>query len=435
MFKFKRKQKEEILQKPQDTRMTSIINDVAYIEFDTKGNIIDANEMFLNTMGYNRDEVVGKHHKMFCKKSTYESKKYDDFWNQLSNGISFHDTFERLNSQGVTVWVEAIYIPIKNENNVVTGVQKIAFDVTEKHNKSLSDDAILQSINKSMAIIEFSTDGIILNCNENFLNTMKYNKSDVLGQHHKMFCEDYFYDQNPNFWSELSRGHINKGKFKRLDSLGKPIWLEATYNPIVDENNKVFKVVKFATDITSAVELSEGTMDASQHAHVTAVETLNSCETSLSEIDSTLNTSYDITTKSKDVLKITSEMESHVGNASKFLDRIEQIASQTNLLALNAAIEAARAGEAGRGFSVVADEVRQLAIQTSAATEDILNLLETNKELSHDINLFSKDISKLSELSVNKLTNVKESMSAIVSGSNEIVTIVEELNEKVKRQN
>lgn len=415
-------------------RDSDLKENVAYVEFDYNGSITSANNLFLSVMGYNMGDVVGKHHRMFCKKKYHESLEYREFWRKLQEGNAIHGNFERITSSGETIYLEATYYPVKNEQGVIVGVNKIAFNETFQVLQAKSNKSTINALNRSMAVIEFDPKGNILDCNDNFVSSMKYNKSDIIGKHHRIFCSQSWYDNHPNFWKELADGEFKQGKYERFDSNGTSVWLEASYNAVFNDTGEVIKVVKFATDITKAVNLASSTMDASQHAHVTAVETLKACGDGLDKISQTSSTAERISETAKNVLTITKQMEDQVSNASKFLERIEQIASQTNLLALNAAIEAARAGEAGRGFSVVADEVRKLAIETSDATDDIISLLETNNSLSSQINNSSESINNLSDEAISDLSNVTDLVGLIYTGSEEIVNIVEELNSQVKDQ-
>lgn len=126
-----------------------------------------------------------------------------------------------------------------------------------KSNKSLFDNrtttGIIDALNKSQAVIEFTSDGKILSANTNFLNAMGYRLEDIIGKHHSIFVEsgDKRSQTYASFWKELANGEFKQAEFKRVKKDGEHIWLQATYNPIVDNKGIVHKVVKFASDITA----------------------------------------------------------------------------------------------------------------------------------------------------------------------------------------
>src|SRR5579871_2622071 len=110
----------------------------------------------------------------------------------------------------------------------------------------------LAAIDKAQAVIEFSLDGKVLDANENFLRVLGYSLDEIRGQHHSMFV-DPAYRQSVEyrlFWEKLGRGEYDAGQYKRIGKGGKEVWIQASYNPILDASGKPFKVVKYSTDIT-----------------------------------------------------------------------------------------------------------------------------------------------------------------------------------------
>ncbi|MFM5687234.1 PAS domain-containing protein, partial [Aeromonas caviae] len=218
---------------------------VATITFTPDGTVLAANDLFLNVVGFSAPEVIGQHHRLFCDKQYAQSSAYQQFWVDLKQGRSRTGVFQRFNKRGEAIWLEATYFPVKLRG-VVTKVIKMAADITEHHLQLLSQQAVVTALDRSMAMIEFTPSGEVVTANGNFLQTMGYTLAQVQGKHHRIFCDDQFYREQPHFWEELGRGQYKSGLFCRQNSHGGKVWLEATYNPILDENRKVVKVIKFA---------------------------------------------------------------------------------------------------------------------------------------------------------------------------------------------
>ena len=226
----------------------------ACIEFDLNGNVLYANENFLNVFGYSEEDVLGKHHSLFCTASTAESDEYRLFWSKLREGEFQSGEFLRLDSQGQEVYIQASYNPVRDDDGNLISVIKIASNITEAKSKSLENEGKVAAIDKTQAVIEFDTAGRILAANDNFLNAMGYRLQEIVGQHHRQFCEKNYAESEEysNFWKDLAAGEFKSGEFMRLNRHGRPVWLQATYTPILGVNGKPVKIVKFASDITAA---------------------------------------------------------------------------------------------------------------------------------------------------------------------------------------
>lgn len=226
----------------------------ACIEFDLNGNVLYANENFLNVFGYSEEDVLGKHHSLFCTASTAESDEYRLFWSKLREGEFQSGEFLRLDSQGQEVYIQASYNPVRDDDGNLISVIKIASNITDAKSKSLENEGKVAAIDKTQAVIEFDTAGRILAANDNFLNAMGYRLQEIVGQHHRQFCEKNYAESEEysNFWKDLAAGEFKSGEFMRLNRHGRPVWLQATYTPILGVNGKPVKVVKFASDITAA---------------------------------------------------------------------------------------------------------------------------------------------------------------------------------------
>ncbi len=244
------------------------------------------------------------------------------------------------------------------------------------------------------------------------------------GKHHRIFCDDHFYQENPHFWEELGRGQFKSGLFCRQNSHGSKVWLEATYNPILDDNRRVVKVIKFASDITERINKSDAVREAAMLAHDAARETLSCAERGAGLLSSVVDTSSLIASQLTHSIGLINQLNEQSRSIEAIVSTISSIADQTNLLALNAAIEAARAGDQGRGFAVVADEVRQLAARTSLSTDEIAKVVQNNRELTAKVTAEMSDVAGSAELGKQQVGEVNEVMSEIRREANNVSATV-----------
>ncbi|MFQ2435332.1 MULTISPECIES: PAS domain-containing methyl-accepting chemotaxis protein [Aeromonas] len=384
----------------------------ATVIFSPEGIIQEASTPFLALMGYGAAELIGQPHSQLCPRAWGESGDYRQFWRRLAQGEVQSGTFERVNRQGETRWLEATYFPVKHQGRV-TRVFKIASDVTEQHQRLERLEALTEALDRSRAMIEFTPNGDILHANANFLSVMGYTLSEIAGRHHRIFCDEAFLREQPRFWEELARGQFKSGLFMRHNSRGQAVWLEATYNPIRDGSGKVVRVVKFASDITARIEQNHATREAARLAHSTAQETLHSAEEGAGLLRAVVQTSSLIASQVDEAIALIGQLNEQSRSIEAIVSTISAIADQTNLLALNAAIEAARAGEQGRGFAVVADEVRQLAARTSLSTDEIARVVQKNRELTARVTDDMAGVAGSAELGKQQIAGVDKLMSEI----------------------
>lgn len=400
----------------------------AVIEFDLAGHVLQANENFLSVMGYSMEEIQGKHHRMFVDPEFSCSKEYADFWDALRAGEFRRAEYRRLGKGGKEVWIQASYNPILDPAGRPCKVVKYAVDITEQKMKSAEVQGQLEAISRSQAVIEFDMNGKILAANDNFLKVMGYSLSEILGKQHSMFAEPVFTksQEYADFWKSLRAGEFRSAEFKRLGKGNSEVWIQASYNPIFDPNGRPYKVVKYATDITAQKrtqahlvdKLSMSTIGLGAAAdQLTKVSSnlVSTAEKGASEAATARAVAEEVKSLSHASAAATEEMTASIGEISNSVQKaasfaeqavscaqeasvtiktlaqrslevnqvvklINSIAEQTNLLALNATIEAARAGEAGKGFAVVASEVKTLARGTATATEEVSQKIRAIQE-------------------------------------------------------
>ncbi|PKR58122.1 PAS domain-containing methyl-accepting chemotaxis protein [Thalassospira lohafexi] len=222
------------------------------IEFTMDGKILTANKNFLSLLGYELEEVKGKHHSMFVDPEYAKSPEYREFWERLAAGEFFTAEFHRFGKGGKDVWIQATYCPVLNKHGKPYKVFKVASDVTDQKRQKADYAGQIEAIGKSQAVIEFDMDGKILTANQNFLDVMGYTLAEVQGKHHQIFV-DPAYAKSPEykkFWETLRSGKYMSAEYQRFGKGGKEVWIQASYNPILDMNGRPFKVVKYATDVT-----------------------------------------------------------------------------------------------------------------------------------------------------------------------------------------
>lgn len=398
-------------------QVTAIGRSQAVIEFALDGTILTANENFLKTVGYSLAEIKGKHHRMFVTPAERESSDYQKFWETLAAGEFKAGEFCRVGKGGREVWLQASYNPIMDASGRPRKVIKFASDITVDKLRNADFEGQIAAIRKSQAVIEFELDGTIITANDAFTSTVGYSLAEIRGKHHSLFVDADFRAsaEYREFWDALGRGVFQGGEYRRIGKGGREIYLQATYNPILDTRGKPIKVVKFASDVTQQVLARQRSehVRAMMESVAAGAEELSA---SVQEIASSMEKSRAQAGGAVERVEQASHHSARLSDAARamggIVEIINGITGQINLLALNATIESARAGEAGKGFSVVANEVKNLANQAKTATEQI-----------------SSEIASLSAVSgevVNALSTIRQSIDSVAEYVNSTAAAVEE---------
>ncbi|WP_213739740.1 PAS domain-containing methyl-accepting chemotaxis protein [Bradyrhizobium sp. dw_411] len=412
-------------------KIDAIARAQAVIEFDLDGTIIKANENFLKTLGYSLAEIQGKHHSMFVEPAMRESPAYREFWAALNRGEYFADEYKRLGKGGKEVWILASYNPILDEKGKPFKVVKFATDVTEQKLQTANLAGQIDAIGKSQAVIEFNMDGTIITANSNFLGAVGYLLDEIQGRHHSMFVDPAERDGAAyrEFWTKLNLGEYQSAEYKRIGKGGKEVWIQASYNPILDLNGKPFKVVKYATDTTAQViaRMKSESVRGMMESVAAGAEELNASVREISEaMVKSKETATDAVQRVERADGQAQRLNIAAQSMSGIVELIGDITGQINLLALNATIESARAGEAGRGFAVVAAEVKNLANQAKQATDKITGEIGSLNGISAEV------VEALNSIR-QAIQNVSEYVTSTAAAVEEQSTVTSEMSSSMQR--
>ncbi len=394
-------------------KFTAIVKSQAVIEFDLKGNILWANDNFLSALGYSLDEIKGKHHGMFVDADYRNSLEYRKFWEKLSSGLFDDGQYKRITKSGNEIWIQASYNPVFDDNNRPYKVVKFATDITAQKIRNADFEGQLKAISTSQAVIEFSLDGTIIDANDNFLRTLGYSLNEVKGRHHSLFVDSEYRNsiEYSQFWKKLSDGQYHAGRFPRVAKNGNTIWIQASYNPIMDLNGRAYKVVKYASDITEQVnseiqlketvnEIKEVIGAAAENDLSKRVETegkkadmaslseaVNSLLDTISDVVESIKTAADtIFTASSEIAQgntdLSSRTEQQAANLEETASSMEELTStvklnadnakQANVLAEQASKVATDGGGLIKQVVVTMDDINQSAKKIS----DIIGVID-----------------------------------------------------------
>jgi len=362
----------------------SLDSEMLVLQLDPQGRIEMVNGNFEKEMRYRPEQLIGRHIEDIVPAHVKQLDFHQRMKNAITRGEHLNGAFRLLRGSGEEAWLRSILQPVKGSDGRIKYFTMHSSDLTRTIEASREHESLIKALMRSTAVIEFNLDGQVLTANDRFLQTVGYSLEQVRGKHHRMFCEP----EEANsagyqaFWDKLRRGEYVADRFKRIDAHGRTVWLEASYNPIIDAHDVLYKVVKFATVITDQVNQEQAVAQAADIAYNTSLETDSSARKATDVVTQTVEVMRGLEGSMQDAAEGIQALDKQSKVIGAIIKTISDIAGQTNLLALNAAIEAARAGEQGRGFAVVADEVRQLASRTSTATEEIAKVVQQNEQLA-----------------------------------------------------
>ncbi len=386
---FNNKLKQEIRQLREDLMSieqvkSSLDSEMLVLQLDLQGRIEMVNGNFESEMLYRAEQLLGRNIEDIVPAHVKTLDFYQRMKGAISRGEHLNGAFRLLRGNGQEAWLRSILQPVKNSEGRIKYFTLHSSDLTRTIETSREHESLIKALMRSTAVIEFALDGTVLTANERFLATLGYRLEQIRGKHHRMFCEP----EEANsagyqaFWDKLRRGEFVAERFKRIDAHGRVVWLEASYNPIFDAHDVLYKVVKFATVITDQVNQELAVAEAADVAYNTSLGTDASARKATDVVTQSVSVMRGLEASMQEAAEGIQALDTQSRVIGSIIKTISDIAGQTNLLALNAAIEAARAGEQGRGFAVVADEVRQLASRTSTATEEIARVVQQNEQLA-----------------------------------------------------
>lgn len=385
-------------------QINAIDKSQAVIAFNMDGTIITANKNFLDTTGYSLEEIKGKHHRMFVDPAYAASDDYRSFWDKLNRGEFDSGEYRRFGKGGKEVWIQASYNPIFDPHGNAVKVVKYATEITQQKLKNADYAGQISAISKSQAVIEFNMAGIIQDANENFLKTTGYTLEEIKGKHHSMFVAPEYGVSNEYkaFWERLNKGEYQAGEYQRFGKGGREVWIQASYNPIMDLNGKPFKVVKYATNTTEMVM----TRTENERGMNEAVSVLR--ELSSGNLAKTMDGHYDGTFS-----QIKSALNATIEKLKETVVKMKNAAESVN----NASGEIA---SGGKDLSERTEQQASTLEETAASMEEITGAVRQNTENSNNANQLA-----------NTARNVAEKGGSIVSESVKAMTGIEQSSQKI----
>jgi methyl-accepting chemotaxis protein len=395
-------------------QLAAIAKAQAVIEFALDGKVLNANENFLKVMGYTLDEVRGQHHSMFVDPVFRQSVDYRMFWEKLGRGEYEANQYKRIGKGGKEVWLQASYNPIMDMNGKPFKVVKYATDITEQKQRNADFEGQLAAISKAQAVIEFSLDGKVLHANENFLRVMGYTLEEIRNQHHGMFVEPAFRQSADYrlFWEKLGRGEYEAAQYKRIGRGGKEVWLQASYNPIMDVNGVPFKVVKYATDVSEQVRNAQLLQVAVQETQEAVTAAKNNDLTQRIPLE---GKSGEIETLCRGVNGLLDTMSSIVANVVESSGTIATAAREI--------------ATGNTDLSQRTEEQASSLEQTAASLEELTTTVRQNADNAQQANKLASSASEVAVKGGTVVSEVVKTMDGITQASRKIAEIISVIDE------
>ncbi|CAL4869673.1 hypothetical protein MMA231_03965 (plasmid) [Asticcacaulis sp. MM231] len=386
----------------------------AVIEFDLTGKILTANENFLSAVGYSLDEIKGQHHSMFVDPDYRNSADYRLFWERLSRGEYDAGQYKRIARGGRQVWLQASYNPIMDMNGKPFKVVKYATDISAAKLQAADFAGQLDAISKAQAVIEFDLTGKILTANENFLSTVGYSLDEIKGQHHSMFVDpDYRNSADYRlFWERLGRGEYDAGQYKRIARGGREVWLQASYNPIMDMNGKPFKVVKYASDVSAQVSAARALEDAVAQSK-SVIEKAKGSD---------LTHRVDLSGK-------TGEIAAMCEGINELLDTTTSIISGVIEASSNIKLATAEISSGTNDLSQRTEQQASALQETASSMEEIASTIRQNADNAQEANKLAATASTVASSGGQVVSQAVDAMSRIEASSQKISDIIGVIDE------
>lgn len=235
-----------------DDLLDAISRSNLVVDFSIDGQVRSANQNFLQLMHYRPEEVIGRHHCMFVRAEDRETPQYRAFWELLKAGEFVQREMRMVANGGREIWLQSSYNPILGRQGEIRSILMLATDITAEKQRAANHESTLNAISRSTAMIEFAMNGTILAANAKLAAIMGYEVQEILGRNHREFVPPEVAESEAYriFWNRLRAGEYVEDEFPRIARCGKTIWLQASYNPILDASGRPTAVMKIATDIT-----------------------------------------------------------------------------------------------------------------------------------------------------------------------------------------
>jgi methyl-accepting chemotaxis protein len=398
----------------------------AVIEFDLDGKILHANDNFLRVLGYALAEVQGQHHSMFCEPEFAASPAYIQFWARLAKGEFEQGEYKRVAKDGREIWIQASYNPVMDADGKPYKVIKFATDITANRLRNAEYEGKVSAISKAQAVIEFDMQGHVLSANDNFLEVMGYYLDDIKSEHHRMFCDPEYAAsaEYKRFWQKLNRGEFDSGRYKRVGNNKKTVWIQATYNPILDLSGKPYKIVKYASDITDQVALEESVATKASSDGEKISRLLDSVERAANG---------DLT--SKILVDGNEPLDQLAEGISKMIADLRKVISDVVMSASGLADASTTIAERSNGVAVGTQALGATVEEMNASIDGLTTSINTIANNTSDADSMAKSTQHEAEVGAKALAKSIEAMDLINRSSEDIGEIVKVISDIANQTN